>query len=63
MIEFQKVCIRAGDFQLKVVSFEISSGKYAVLMGRTGRGNTTILGRRWGRRGWGGGGLGFRRAF
>jgi ABC-type sugar transport system ATPase subunit len=43
MIEFQKVCIRAGDFQLDDVSFEISSGQYAVLMGRTGRGKTTIL--------------------
>ena len=43
MIEFQKVCIRAGDFQLNDVSFEISSGQYAVLMGRTGRGKTTIL--------------------
>ena len=43
MIEFQNVCIRAGDFQLKNVSFEIGSGQYAVLMGRTGRGKTTIL--------------------
>ncbi|MDB4634514.1 ATP-binding cassette domain-containing protein [Rubripirellula sp.] len=43
MIEFQKVCIRAGDFQLKDVTFEIGSGQYAVLMGRTGRGKTTIL--------------------
>ena len=43
MIEFQQVCIRAGDFHLKDISFEIGSGQYAVLMGRTGRGKTTIL--------------------
>ena len=43
MIEFQNVCIRAGDFRLQDISFEISSGQYAVLMGRTGRGKTTIL--------------------
>ncbi|MDB4664449.1 ATP-binding cassette domain-containing protein [bacterium] len=43
MIEFQNVCIRAGDFQLNDVSFEVGSGEYAVLMGRTGRGKTTIL--------------------
>ena len=43
MIEFQNVCIRAGDFQLNDLSFEVGSGEYAVLMGRTGRGKTTIL--------------------
>ena len=43
MIEFQKVCIRAGDFHLTDITFEIGSGQYAVLMGRTGRGKTTIL--------------------
>ena len=32
-----------ATFQLKNVSFEIGSGQYAVLMGRTGRGKTTIL--------------------
>ena len=40
MIEFRDVCIRAGDFQLQNVNFEIGSGQYAVLMGRTGRGKT-----------------------
>ena len=43
MIEFQNVCIHAGDFRLQDISFEISSGQYVVLMGRTGRGKTTIL--------------------
>ena len=43
MIEFKQVCIRAGDFHLDKISFEVGSGQYAVLMGRTGRGKTTIL--------------------
>jgi ABC-type sugar transport system ATPase subunit len=43
MIELQDVHIRAGQFALCGVSFTIDSGQYAVLMGRTGRGKTTIL--------------------
>ncbi len=43
MIELENVAIRAGDFQLNDVSFQVDSGQYAVLMGRTGRGKTTIL--------------------
>jgi ABC-type sugar transport system ATPase subunit len=43
MIELQDVHIRAGDFALSDVSFKVDSGQYAVLMGRTGRGKTTIL--------------------
>ena len=43
MIELRDVCIQAGEFELHDVSFEISAGEYAVLMGRTGRGKTTIL--------------------
>ena len=43
MIELRHVCIRAGDFSLENVSFQLAKGEYAVLMGRTGRGKTTIL--------------------
>ena len=43
MIELRDVHIRAGEFELENVSFTVESGQYAVLMGRTGRGKTTIL--------------------
>ena len=43
MIELRNVSIHAGDFSLHGVSFHVSQGEYAVLMGRTGRGKTTIL--------------------
>ena len=43
MIELREVHIQAGDFSLSNVSFTVQSGQYAVLMGRTGRGKTTIL--------------------
>lgn len=32
-----------GDFSLRGISFRVDPGQYAVLMGRTGRGKTTIL--------------------
>jgi ABC-type sugar transport system ATPase subunit len=43
MIELRNVSIRAGTFALTDVSLTIQRGEYAVLMGRTGRGKTTIL--------------------
>ena len=43
MIELDRVSIHAGDFHLREVSFTVTSGQYAVLMGRTGSGKTTIL--------------------
>lgn len=43
MIELDRVCIQAGAFSLKDISFRVETGEYAVLMGRTGRGKTTIL--------------------
>lgn len=43
MIELRDVEIRAGEFRLHDVSFAVERGRYAVLMGRTGRGKTTIL--------------------
>lgn len=43
MIELQSVSIFAGEFALQNISFQVPRGDYAVLMGRTGRGKTTIL--------------------
>lgn len=43
MIAVADLCVRAGSFALKGLSFEVASGKYAVLMGKTGSGKTTIL--------------------
>ncbi|QDT08451.1 ABC transporter ATP-binding protein [Planctomycetes bacterium K23_9] len=43
MIELQNIAIDAGDFSLRNLSFEVADGQYAMLMGRTGRGKTTIL--------------------
>lgn len=43
MIQLEGVSIRAGEFKLNDISLEVPSGGYAVLMGRTGRGKTTIL--------------------
>ena len=43
MIDLQNVSIRAGDFELSGISFHVPAGQYAMLMGRTGRGKTTIL--------------------
>ncbi len=43
MIELDDISIRAGAFALSHVSLSISEGTYAVLMGGTGQGKTTIL--------------------
>ena len=43
MIQVQGLSIAAGTFRLKDVGFTVESGRYAVLMGRTGCGKTTIL--------------------
>lgn len=43
MIELQNVTITAGQFSLKNVSLKLDAGDYAVLMGQTGQGKTTIL--------------------
>jgi ABC-type sugar transport system ATPase subunit len=43
MIEFQNVSLSAGKFSLPGISFRMDAGDYAVLMGRTGSGKTTIL--------------------
>ncbi|GAB5402368.1 MAG: hypothetical protein Aurels2KO_05990 [Aureliella sp.] len=43
MIELVNVSLQAGAFELSDVSIRIDAGQYAVLMGRTGIGKTTIL--------------------
>lgn len=43
MIEIDSVTIQAGDYRLENISFQVASGQYAVVMGPTGIGKTTIL--------------------
>ncbi len=43
MIDITQLCIEAGEFQLKDVALTVPTGKYGVLMGKTGSGKTTIL--------------------
>jgi ABC-type sugar transport system ATPase subunit len=43
MIEVHDLAIRQGRFRLEGISLLVSAGRYAVLMGATGSGKTTIL--------------------
>ncbi len=43
MIRVSDLSVYAGDFSLRDVSFSVGGGAYAVLMGRTGTGKTTLL--------------------
>ncbi|WP_417378465.1 ATP-binding cassette domain-containing protein [Gimesia sp.] len=43
MISVKKLCVQVGEFKLNDVNFEVPGGHYAVLMGKTGSGKTTIL--------------------
>jgi len=43
MIRVENMCVRAGAFRLSQLNFELPEGSYAVLMGRTGCGKTTLL--------------------
>jgi ABC-type sugar transport system ATPase subunit len=43
VIVVDNLSVRAGAFALDGISFEIPQGQYAVLMGKTGTGKTTIL--------------------
>lgn len=43
MIQLQEVSCRAGEFRLENVSVSIGAGEYAILMGQTGQGKTTLL--------------------
>src|SRR5437870_77040 len=43
MVELDDVTIRFGSFTLSGLTFVVPAGQYAVLMGKTGVGKTTIL--------------------
>jgi molybdate/tungstate transport system ATP-binding protein len=43
MIRLTEICWRAGDFALDRVNLEVPAGRYAVLMGRTGSGKSSVL--------------------
>jgi ABC-type sugar transport system ATPase subunit len=43
MIVVDRLSLRAGAFAVDDLSFEVPTGAYAVLMGRTGTGKTTLL--------------------
>jgi molybdate/tungstate transport system ATP-binding protein len=43
MIEVRNLCVYAGTFRLDNISFQVPAGSYAVLMGKTGTGKTTLL--------------------
>ncbi len=43
MIEVSELSVRQGTFALAGVSFTVATGQYAVLMGKSGCGKTTIL--------------------
>ena len=43
MIAVEQLTVRMGRFALVGVSFAVPTGQYAVLMGRTGTGKTTLL--------------------
>ncbi len=43
MIAIDRISLRAGIFAVDDLSFEVPTGDYAVLMGRTGTGKTTLL--------------------
>jgi len=43
MIRIDNLCLRAGAFAIEGLNLHISTGEYAVLMGRTGSGKTSLL--------------------
>ena len=43
MISVSNLSLQQGDFSLHEISFEIQQGEYAVLMGKTGSGKTSLL--------------------
>ncbi len=43
MISIRDLSVRAGSFALDGISFEIPTGEYGILMGKTGCGKTTVL--------------------
>jgi molybdate/tungstate transport system ATP-binding protein len=43
LIRVENLRVQAGTFLLDSISFEVAAGQYAVLMGRTGVGKTTLM--------------------
>lgn len=43
MIEVDNISLHAGEFRLDAVSLTVPTGRYGVLMGKTGSGKTSIL--------------------
>lgn len=43
MISVNQLHLRQGDFELNDVSFEVPTGRFAALMGKTGSGKTSVL--------------------
>ncbi|MFT4554913.1 MAG: ABC transporter ATP-binding protein [Planctomycetales bacterium] len=43
MIKIENLSVQAGTFRIQDVSLTVPSGKYGVLMGKTGSGKTTIM--------------------
>lgn len=43
MIQIDNLCLRAGAFAIEGLDLHVATGEYAVLMGRTGSGKTSLL--------------------
>ncbi len=43
VIRVENLHVQVGTFMLDSISFEVAAGQYAVLMGRTGAGKTTLM--------------------
>ena len=43
MIQVEDLSVRVGTFSLEGISFRVETGRYAVLMGKTGCGKTTLI--------------------
>lgn len=43
MLELRDLSVRAGAFEINCISFQIPTGQYGVLMGKTGSGKTTLM--------------------
>jgi ABC-type sugar transport system ATPase subunit len=43
MLELKKICVKAGDFSLRDVSFSVNKGEYFILLGESGAGKSMVL--------------------